>query len=178
MRTLLTFVFAGLTLLAAPASAQVSTNSYGFDAPIATLACKEVLIFKQDWEVFAATPLIQAAPADQRAFCAFIGLSQKGPWKRYAIVTLPGASWCDGEQCATLIFVEDRKGMWLLASDPKALNKTLSIKEGVTVDFSQVRDGLPAFGVPYYWKKEVDRQDWVYQPKTRRYEIAKSILDP
>ncbi|MDO9338537.1 MAG: hypothetical protein Q7T61_19255 [Caulobacter sp.] len=178
MRAPMSCLFAGLLLLGRPALAQVSVNAYGVDAPIATLLCKNSLLFRQDWDVFAATPLVQAAPADQRAFCAFIGEAQRGPWKRYAIVSFPGASWCDGEQCTTVIFVEDRKGFWRLASAPAGPAKTLAIKEGVTVDFPQVAEGLPAFGMPYAWKQDVDRRDWIYQPKARRYEARKSILAP
>ncbi len=165
-------LLAAAVLTATPALAQSSVNAFGIDYPVAKLQCVEAPLFKQDFDAIRANPLVQEAAADRRKFCAFFGKAQDGPWRRYAVVQFgDDPYWCGSAGCQVVVFLEDSKGQWRPAMDGNMSNNGFAKEEGgVTIDFSEARDGLPGIGIPMYRSNnELDMVLWVYDPKSGEY---------
>lgn len=168
-------VMSALLLAPHPAAAQSSLNAYGQDYPLARPSCSKAPIFAQDWDAIAANPFVTAAPEGQRAFCAFIGLAQPGPWRRYAVVEFRGDHWCDATGCAVVVFIEDRKGQWRAAMSAAEAPRGPAVAEGAAIDFSTVADGLPGIALPRTSGTGVDYWTWVFDPARKAYRRAPLI---
>lgn len=163
---------AAVVLAASPALAQSSVNGWPYESPVGVLDCKRYPAYADVYAAIADTPAVQEASADRRGFCVFIGAAGEGPWRRYAIAQFgDDPYWCGSVGCQVLIWVEDRKGRWSLAIDAAMTNNAFAKEEGgVTVDFSEARDGLPGLGIPMYRRNnELDRVPWVFDPTVGAY---------
>lgn len=158
-----------LALLPTVATAQSSLNFSAQDYPLARPDCVMGLIYKQDWDAIASKDIVTSVAPDQRAFCAFIGLAQEGPWRRYALVEFRGSSWCDAAGCSLVVFVEDRKGIWRATMTAADAPRAMAVSEGVAVDFSEPVEGLPAFGMPMKTAGGVDYQTWRFDAGRKTY---------
>jgi hypothetical protein len=169
MRALL---LAAAVLIASPALAQSSPNAYVYESPIGKLECKSYPAYEDVYAAIRRSPDVQAASADRRGFCVFIGAAGQGPWRRYAVAQFgEDPYWCGSAGCQVLIFIEDRQGEWRQAIDPDMPNNAFAKEEGgVAVDISSARDGLPALGIPMYRTgNELDYVLWVFDPKAGEY---------
>lgn len=163
-----------LLLSAGPALAQSSPNAFGYDFPKAELACKEALLFKQDFEAIRALPFVQEAAPERRQFCAFFGEAGEGPWRRYAVAQFgDDPYWCGSAGCQVVIFLEDKQGNWRVAMDGAMTNNGFAKEEGgVTIDITAMRDGLPGIGIPAYgYKNIIEFKLWVYDAKAGHYTM-------
>lgn len=158
-----------LALSPSVAAAQSSPNFSAQDYPLARPDCVMGLIYEQDWKAIASKEIVTSVPSDQRAFCAFIGLAQNGPWRRYALVEFRGSSWCDTAGCSLVVFVEDRKGIWRATMKAADAPRALAVSEGVAVDFSETVEGLPAFGIPVKTPTGIDYRTWRFDAGRATY---------
>lgn len=165
-------ILAAALLAAGPASAQSSEYSYGYENPVGKLDCRTYPAYEDVYRVIRDSEPVRAASPDRRGFCLFIGAAGPGPWRRYAVAQFgDDPYWCGSAGCQVLIWIEDRKGGWRLATDETMPNNAFAKEEGgVTVDLANAREGLPGIGIPMYRKgNELDHVLWVFDPQTGHY---------